>query len=169
MSVRYEELRSYLNEMMAKMFEEDGFSPLVGRIFSLLLFAPEPLSLQHMAEQLGVTKAAVSIQVRSLEKSGMCFKLARGNDRKDYYYIADDFSITVMQTLTQKLVGAMQGIEETIRRFPDVTDAEPGERPSLMAARKRLEEIRALHQIIYRRLDGLEEEWRQWKERYRAD
>ncbi|UUZ95943.1 hypothetical protein LJK87_17135 [Paenibacillus sp. P25] len=71
----FSDLKRVFSNQMSLTFETDGFSPLVGRIFALLLFAPEPLSLQDMADQLGVTKAAVSVQVRALEKHSMCQKL----------------------------------------------------------------------------------------------
>lgn len=161
---QFQELRHFLSEQMALMFEQDGFSPLVGRIFALLLFAPEPLSLQDMADRLGVTKAAVSVQVRALEQGGLCFKLARSSDRKDYYYITDDFSLTVLQKATQKMKTVLTGIEETLRRFPSRESILPEETTSYESAQKRFYEMRDLYQLLFERLDGLEEEWRKRKE-----
>ncbi|UZM97910.1 HTH domain-containing protein [Lysinibacillus sp. MHQ-1] len=38
------------------------------------MFSSKPLSLQEMANQLEVTKAAVSIRIRDLEASGLSVK-----------------------------------------------------------------------------------------------
>lgn len=160
MSQQFQELQQFLNNQMAIMFEQDGYSPLVGRIFSLLLFAPEPIGLQEMADQLGVTKAAVSVQVRTLEKCGLCFKLARNSDRKDYYYIADEFSLTVVQTAMQKMKIVLVGIEETLRRFPHEEQIDAGEVPSYKAGKRRFREMQALYQAMFDRLGGLEETWK---------
>ncbi len=73
--------------------------PIGGKkIFGLLLFAPQPLGLQEMADELGVSKAAVSVQVRALEQLSLCYKWATANDRKDYYYVAEDFNLTVLRS-----------------------------------------------------------------------
>ena len=46
MSNRFQQFLEQTNDLMARKFELDLFSPLSGRIFGLLLFAPEPVSLQ---------------------------------------------------------------------------------------------------------------------------
>ncbi|UUZ85712.1 MarR family transcriptional regulator [Paenibacillus sp. P26] len=154
---------------MSLTFETDGFSPLVGRIFALLLFAPEPLSLQDMADQLGVTKAAVSVQVRALEKHSMCQKLPTSSDRRDYYYIADDFSTTVTRTTVQKMNFVHNRILQTLDTFNRIHPVASEEKAAYDAARQRFLEMEALYRLILARLDGLEEEWLQIRDQLIQD
>lgn len=157
-SPEFEQFRTELTERMARAFEENGLSPLIGRIYSLLISSPEPVSLQEIAERLGVTKAAVSIQIRMLESQGFCMKLARGKDRKDYYSIPDDHVQITMRTVTERLKMEMTWIEDTLRKIPDAAGLAPQEQASLDVLRQRYSEALAFYRVVFHRLDGIEEE-----------
>ncbi|WP_158606954.1 GbsR/MarR family transcriptional regulator [Paenibacillus ginsengarvi] len=154
----FERFRSEWTERMALLFEESGTSPLVGRIYALLMSSPEPVSLQLMSEKLGVTKAAVSIQVRTLERYGHCMKLPRGKDRKDYYCIPEDHLQASMRMVTTRLHSEMNYIEETLRKMPDPDRQAPNEQKSLQVLRQRYSELLAFYRVVFRRLEGVEEE-----------
>jgi DNA-binding transcriptional regulator GbsR (MarR family) len=160
----FHSLRQQLNDRLAIMFEQDGFSPLVGRIFSLLLFSPSPLGLQEMADQLGVTKAAISVQVRALESGGLCFRLARGNDRKDYYYIAEDFSLTVIKSSMMKMKAVRIGLEQTIEAYSHIEEILPEEAETYHTSLRRFREMNILYGLMFERLEGFEEEFRRRRE-----
>jgi DNA-binding transcriptional regulator GbsR (MarR family) len=70
---------------------EKGMNPIVGQIFGLLIQKTEPVSLTEIAEELDLSKAAISIHVRILSDIGYCVKLPRKKDRKDYYTINEYF------------------------------------------------------------------------------
>jgi DNA-binding transcriptional regulator GbsR (MarR family) len=160
----FEDLKTNISNHMSLSFETEGFSPLVGKIFSHLLFASEPVSLQEMAEKLGVTKAAISVQVRTLEKHMLCHKLPTSSNRKDYYYISDDFSMIAVQTGIIKMKRVLQQIESTLTVFSQLTRVEEEERLSHDVSKRRFLEMQALHLMFLERLEGLEEEWNQRRE-----
>lgn len=166
---RIEELQKHVNEQMALLFERGGSSPLVGRIFGLLLFSSEPLSLQEMADRLQVTKAAVSVQVRTLEQHGLCFKLARSNDRKDYYQIRDNFGVTVVQDSTQHMLTFLSFLNQVLQEFPDPQQVPSDESAAYTVAKRRFLEIKALYELIFDRLEGFEEEWEKRRQQLFAD
>lgn len=157
-SSEYERFRFELTERMARFFEQSGTSPLVGRIYALLICSPEPVSLQEIAERLGVTKAAVSIQIRTLEANGVCMKLARGKDRKDYYCIPDDHLQVTMRMVTERMKSEMRWIEETLEKLPKPEGLSESEQASLFALEQRYSELAAFYRVIFTRLDGMEEE-----------
>lgn len=161
----FSDLKTGISNHMSLLFEAEGFSPLVGKIFALLLFAPAPLSLQDMADQLGVSKAAVSVQVRALEKHSMCQKLATRSDRKDYYYIAEDFTMTVARNTTQKIKSIQGQIQTTLASMAYLSEIKEEEQESHDAFKLRFTEMDALYQAYLNRLEGFEEEWRTQRER----
>lgn len=163
--ISFTDLKTNISSHMSLMFENDGFSPLVGKIFALLLFAPAPLSLQDMADRLGVTKAAVSVQVRTLVKHAMCNKLPTSSDRKDYYYIADDFSMTVVHSVIHKMQSVLEKIESTMVKFQQIEAVDEEDRPSYDASKLRFAEMQALYQLFIDKLSGLGEDWKE--RRYR--
>lgn len=160
----FSDLKCSISNHMSLLFESEGFSPLVGKIFALLLFAPEPLSLQEMADRLGVTKAAISVQVRALEKHAMCQRLATRSDRKDYYYIADDFTMTVARNTIQKIQSVQGQIQSTLNVLAFIQDIKAEEEASHDAFKRRFIEMDALYQAYLTRLEGFEEEWKQKRE-----
>lgn len=159
----FEKLKHEFCERTALNFEQDGSSPLLGRIFSLLIFAPHPLGLQEMADKLGVTKAAVSIQIRRLEKTGVCHKRARGNDRKDFYSIDDSFSLTLIGSMFEKLTIESKYCKGVLKELEQCKDIEE-DKESFAVFKRRMNELNALLEIFLKRLDGFEEEWRERRE-----
>jgi DNA-binding transcriptional regulator GbsR (MarR family) len=159
------ELKRQVSQEMSQSFELEGFSPLVGKIFGLLLFASEPVSLQSIAEQLGVSKAAVSVQVRTLERQSMCQKLTASSDRKDYYYIADDVNSAALRSIMQKTEVLTQQSETTLAALQALTEIPTEELDSYKAANRRYVESVAMYRLILSKLDGLEEEWQQVRQR----
>ncbi|NBC30083.1 MAG: MarR family transcriptional regulator [Spirochaetes bacterium] len=76
---------------MAQFFEQLGASATLGRLFGLLLVSREPLALETLAERLGLSKPAVSVQIRQLEGLRYCHRLPRGSDRKQYFALNPDY------------------------------------------------------------------------------
>ena len=68
-----------------------GLSKSMGEIFGLLYLNPTALSLDEVAQALGLSKGAVSTHIRSLERLGMVHKIWNVGDRRDYYEAETDF------------------------------------------------------------------------------
>lgn len=132
-----------------------------GHLFSLLLFSEKPLSLQEMADQLGVTKAAVSIRIRALERMGLCVKVSRIGDRRDYYQLAEDAGLVSIRISLAAMRQTTSFLEEILADFPTAYPEE--QRETFETAKRRLVEMKALHDLFLERLDGLDEEWEKRK------
>jgi DNA-binding transcriptional regulator GbsR (MarR family) len=68
-----------------------GFPKAMGAIYGAIYLSPSPLGLDDLVNQIGVTKGAVSTNVRQLERLGMIHKRLIIGDRKDYYFAETDF------------------------------------------------------------------------------
>ena len=70
-----------------------GFSKVMGQLFGTLLLSAEPLSLDDMTARLGMSKASVSTNMRSLEHMGMVRQVwvRGGSGRRKYYQSETDF------------------------------------------------------------------------------
>ncbi|WP_281888011.1 GbsR/MarR family transcriptional regulator [Paenibacillus sp. YYML68] len=155
----FADLKDMVTHQFSMSFEAEGFSPLVGKIFALLIFAPEPLSLQDMAEKLGVSKAAVSVQVRTLERNSMCIKLTMNSDRRDYYYISDEVTVIAFRAVRQKFELLTQRIDMTVSMMKEISGLQDAERPEYDAGLRRLKESAAMYRLMLSRFDGIEDEW----------
>lgn len=155
------EIREGLINHLSLLFEDAGHSPLVGKIFALLMFAPEPLSLQEIADMLGVSKAAVSVQIRNMGRNELCHKLHKGNDRKDYYFISDAVSLKVIQAVSRKLLAGQQVISATLEAINSLQALEPQEQASRDIVEKRMSDMSAMYALSMSWLEGLATEWEQ--------
>ncbi len=80
-----------------------GFSKVMGQLYGALLLSSEALSLDDLMERLSISKASVSMNMRTLEHMGMVRQVwMRGRSgRRKYYEAETDF----MQIVTNILSG----------------------------------------------------------------
>ncbi len=76
---------------LSQISEFWGLPRATGAIFGALYLSPEPVSLDRLVQQVGVTKGTVSTNVRALERMGLIRKQLRVGERKDYYEAETDF------------------------------------------------------------------------------
>ncbi|MBE7503796.1 MAG: hypothetical protein HS113_26620 [Verrucomicrobiales bacterium] len=62
-----------------------GLPRTVGQIYGLLFLSPQPLSLESIAEQLGISKASVSTGTRQLASWGAIRQVWVPGNRKDHF------------------------------------------------------------------------------------
>ncbi|MCB9421253.1 MAG: hypothetical protein H6667_15735 [Ardenticatenaceae bacterium] len=79
-----------------------GFPKAMGAIFGAVYLSPQPVSLDDLVAKVGVTKGAVSTNIRSLERLGMVHKQIQVGDRKDYYVAETDFWKIVRGVLRER-------------------------------------------------------------------
>ena len=68
-----------------------GLKEAMGRIYGLLYLTPGAMSLDDIADTLGMSKGSVSIHIRDLEGIGMVRKVWNVGSRRDYYEAETDF------------------------------------------------------------------------------
>ncbi|MBL8116000.1 MAG: helix-turn-helix domain-containing protein [Anaerolineae bacterium] len=90
-----------------------GFSKVMGQLYGALMLNSEPLSLDDLVELLDISKASVSMNLRTLEHLGMVRQVwvkGRG-DRRKFYEAETDF----WQIISNVLAGReMRDVERAI-------------------------------------------------------
>ena len=67
-----------------------GFNKVIGQLYAYVLFEPQPLSLDQLRTRLGISKAGVSMHMRTLEQLGMVRQVyVRGEQRRRKFYEAE--------------------------------------------------------------------------------
>jgi DNA-binding transcriptional regulator GbsR (MarR family) len=83
-----EKIKNELIQRFGDAYKAFGLSKLMGHIIALLLFSPEPLSLDEITKQLGRSKGPISQIVRRLRDKHLIRKVwMPGNNRKDFYEV----------------------------------------------------------------------------------
>lgn len=95
-----------------------GFPKGMGAIFAVLYLSPASLSLDEIVQQTGLTKGAVSSEVRTLARMGLVHRSSKLGDRKDYYEAETNFYAAVRSLLRERQNNefdrALRGVRETL-------------------------------------------------------
>ncbi|MFP4015998.1 MAG: GbsR/MarR family transcriptional regulator, partial [Halanaerobiales bacterium] len=93
-----------------------GMNETIGRIYGLLYMEDEPLSLKKIADQLGVSKATISINIRLLLELKMVQKVWQKGSRKDFYTAERDFEKIIQEIIRNKEMKLAALIKDAIAR-----------------------------------------------------
>lgn len=96
------EARQNFIQGMSRISHFWGFPKAMGAIYGAIYLSPQPVSLDELVAQVGVSKGAVSTNVRTLERLGMVHKHVEVGDRKDYYIAESDFWKVVRGVLRER-------------------------------------------------------------------
>lgn len=104
-----------------------GFSKVMGQLYGVLLLSGEPLSLDDLLEQLQISKASVSTNMRTLEQLGMVRQVwIRGKkaDRRKYYEAEIDLLQIVANMVSRREMRdvdrALTVLQESMQRLDSV-------------------------------------------------
>jgi DNA-binding transcriptional regulator GbsR (MarR family) len=98
-----------------------GFPKGMGAIFAVLYISPTPLSLDEVVQQTGLTKGAISTEVRTLARMGLVHRSSKLADRKDYYEAETDFYKSIRSILKERqnseFDSAVRSVQETLKEL----------------------------------------------------
>jgi len=72
-------------EGLGRLAEYFGYNKIMGQLYGALLLSPEALSLDDLGTQLAISKASVSMNMRTLEQMGVVREVWVRGDRRKYY------------------------------------------------------------------------------------
>jgi len=104
------EIRSRLIEVGGKTSQDFGLGRIVGQILVYLYLRNGDYSLDQIGEDLGLSKASVSVAVRQLENLGLLRRTWKKGDRKSYYRTADDIATALQNGLLAFVRQKMQAV-----------------------------------------------------------
>ena len=102
MTQSLEYARAHFIQGMSRIAAFWGFPRAMGAIYGAIYLSREPIGLDELVKQVGVSKGAVSTNVRNLEQMRVIRKHIKTGDRKDYYYAEEDFWKVIRNILQQR-------------------------------------------------------------------
>lgn len=114
------EVHDSMLDGLSQLADYFGFSKVMGQLYGTLILSPEPLSLDDLMERLDISKASVSMNMRTLEHVGMVRQVwTRGKaGRRKYYEAETDF----WKIITNLFSGReMRDVERAIHVMEDNT------------------------------------------------
>lgn len=100
-----------------------GFPKGMGAIFAVLYLSPAPLSLDEIVIETGLTKGAISTEIRALARMGLVHRSTKLGDRKDYYSAESDFYAAIRSILQERQNSefdrAVRSVKETLAKMDE--------------------------------------------------
>jgi len=115
------QLKQDFTEGLSQISRFWGFPKGMGAIFAVLYISPVPLSLDEIVEQTGLTKGAISTEVRTLARMGLVHRSSKLADRKDYYEAESNFYKSIRSILKERqnseFDSAIRSVQETLKEL----------------------------------------------------
>jgi len=100
-----------------------GFPKGMGAIFAVLYLSPTALSLDEIVQETGLTKGAISTEIRALARMGLVHRSSKLGDRKDYYTAESDFYAAIRSILKERQNSefdrAIRSVRETLEQMDE--------------------------------------------------
>lgn len=151
--------RSKFIEAGGSTTQSFGLGRLTGQIYALLYLSPSPIALEEIAEQLGVSKASISITIRQMERWTAVRKVWVKGDRRDFYEAETDFRKILregfLETLQKKLNTAGKHLEQVEAKAKETLQKAPAtEKEDLSTVAGRIEKARRFQRQISGLIDN---------------
>jgi len=121
MPTKLTQLKQDFTEGLSQISRFWGFPKGMGAIFAVLYLSPAPLPLDEIVQQTGLTKGAVSTEVRKLARMGLVHRSSKLGDRKDYYEAESDFYAAIRSILKERQNSefdrAIRTVAETLEKI----------------------------------------------------
>src|SRR5512138_2932670 len=118
MSQSLTKIKQDFTEGLSQISRFWGFPKGMGAIFAVLYLSPTPLALDEIVEETGLTKGAISTEIRALARMGLVHRSTRLADRKDYYEAETDFYTAIRSILKERqnseFERALRSVRETL-------------------------------------------------------
>src|SRR5574338_1077378 len=92
MTAKLAQLQKDFVESLSQISRFWGFPKGMGAIFAVIYLSPTALPLDEIVQETGLTKGAISTEIRALARMGLVHRSSKLGDRKDYYTSETDFN-----------------------------------------------------------------------------
>lgn len=139
-------VRQSLIEAAGRTSQDLGLGRIVGQVMAVVYLNADPTSLDDLTQQLGLSKASVSIATRQLDKLGLIERVWAQNDRKLYYKLTEHIAAALQRSVMEMLRGKLRMAGEVLGQAEKFLDqsvySDPQEKKFLQHQIKRARRIR---------------------------
>ena len=110
-----EKAKRHLIDASGRVSQDLGLGRIIGQVMASVYFREEPSSLDDIGKELSLSKAAVSIATRQLDKIGLIKEVWIKGDRKTYYKTSDHLASTLQKGIMELLRNKLQITDEILK------------------------------------------------------
>jgi DNA-binding transcriptional regulator GbsR (MarR family) len=144
------QLKQDFTEGLSQISRFWGFPKGMGAIFAVLYISPVPLSLDEIVKETGLTKGAISTEVRTLARMGLVHRSSKLADRKDYYEAENDFYKSIRSILKERQNSefdrAIRSVQENLKELE--SGSVSGDEAEVQFVRERIKALQEFFDAI---------------------
>jgi DNA-binding transcriptional regulator GbsR (MarR family) len=142
-----EDLRLVIADDIGHLYARYGLALSIGRVLGLLLASDEPLTLDEIAQVLGISKSGASVAARDLERIGVVIRRGTSGSKRVVYEATEQMESTFTGTFA-RITDSLQAMNRAESRL------RPGK------AKRRMKEMVEVHEFWLRESNDMMERWR---------
>lgn len=145
MSNNQTEISEQFIDRMGLIIQAVGLPRTAGRLFGLMALKAGPFSFSDLEKCLQVSRGSISANTRLLENIGIIERISKPGARQDYFWLAKDPYVRLLQGIAYRMNKAEKTVRETQNALSDTM------------SQQRLEELANFYQDlakVYQRLAG---------------
>lgn len=104
-------------ESLGIIFQNEGLPRIAGRVLGFLIVSDEPKRFTELVEELKVSKGSVSTNTRLLVDLGAIERTAKAGDRQDYFRLADEPYVELLERAAERTERARQTLERAAEKL----------------------------------------------------
>jgi len=140
--------RERVIESMEQSAEVYGLSRSAGRIYGVLYFAADPLSIPELVDETGYAKSTVSNVTRTLSRIGLVHrKSSVGGGRRVRFEAEREIWFILQDVFQQYIQREVQTTLRTIRRAEEQVPADAHEQEHIQNLRETYEDLEEIVQL----------------------
>jgi DNA-binding transcriptional regulator GbsR (MarR family) len=140
--------RERVIESMEQSAEVYGLSRSAGRIYGVLYFAADPLSIPELVDETGYAKSTVSNVTRTLSRIGLIHRRSsEGGGRRVRFEAEREVWFILQDVFQQYIQREVQTTLRTIRRAEQQVPADAREQEPIQTLRETYEDVEEIVQL----------------------
>ncbi|GGE27501.1 HTH-type transcriptional repressor GbsR [Marinithermofilum abyssi] len=160
---KLEEARQEYIESLSETMEMYGLSPSMGRLYGIMFFHEDPMTLDEMRSRTGMSKTSMSTGVRALSRLKLVHKKWQKGVRKDLYEAEHDQFRSFVEFFAQQWEKEIQinrkalaKTEQNLKRLLEEEDISPETTDRIRKDLEKLKEAKRYYAWLERMVDVFE-------------
>jgi len=136
-----------------------GINKAMAQIHALLFISPDPLSMEDIMEELGISRGNTSMNLRGLMDWGIVYKVNIPGERKEYFASEKDV-VELTRTIAKER--SRRELQPTIKTLKELTSIKDDGKTK---TKEFIKQIKAMHEVadtadtIMHRIVNQEQNW----------
>ena len=103
-----EKAKAHIIKSAGWITQDFGLGRILGEVMAHIYLSEKPTTLEEMEKSLGLSKAAVSIATRQLDKLSLIERVRVQGDRRAYYKTSEHFAASLRQGILEMVRAKLQ-------------------------------------------------------------